>query len=134
MILKEQRPSFDSKRNITSIKLNQSNNCCLNFLTSIDLVVATKPANHPKPSKTTWNHPKPPETIQNHPPKTIHCHRAHPESARNYTNQSKTVHIDVKICRYYQHYPKIVKGVGSRHPESLLKQSYHNKIFIPRNY
>ena len=47
----------------------------------------------------TANHPKPPKTIRNHAPKTIRRHGTHRQPARNFTNQSETVHIHVKIRR-----------------------------------
>ena len=89
----------------------------------INRVIHDRNYQNSKPFETTRHHPKPSEAIRNHPPKTIHRHRAHPQPARNYTNQSVTLLIHVKIRRYCQNYPKTVKGVGWRHPESLLKQS-----------
>ena len=47
-----------------------------------DVHVATKTANHPKPTEA-----KPSETIRNHPPETTHRHQANSKPAPNYTRK-----------------------------------------------
>ena len=93
--------------------------------------VATKIANHPKPTDTTWSHLKPFANTQDHPkppkaitPKPSKIPQKHPLSPEATFNQSETscswsgtVHIHLKTPRYYQYYSKTVK-------EMLVKTSY----------
>ena len=69
---------------------------CFKKIRTTTNTVATKTANHLKPSKTTWNYPQPLETICNHPPKTIHHQLACPQPAQSYTN-----HLQIGILKNF---------------------------------